>query len=120
MNTQDTIVKGISAHGLWKQRILDAIDTGKSEWSPSTVCQDNNCEFGKWLLSCSAEEKSSPHYNNIKGLHSDFHKIAANVLDQALTGKKTEANEAINMGGKYRSISGALTKEMMNWKTSLS
>ena len=53
MSTTDAITKGIGAHGMWKQRILDAIKTGKSEWTPEIVCQDNQCEFGKWLYSCS-------------------------------------------------------------------
>ena len=68
MSTSDSINKGISAHGMWKQRLLDAIKTGQSEWSPANVKQDNQCEFGKWLYSCSAEVKNSPHYNEIKDL----------------------------------------------------
>jgi hypothetical protein len=116
MSTKDAITKGIGAHGMWKQRLLDAIKTGQSEWTPSTVSQDNQCEFGKWLYSCSAQEKSSPHYNNIKDLHAQFHKAAANVLDLALTGKKPEAEKAIGTDSEYMTASSALTKEMRNWK----
>ena len=117
MSTKDAITKGIGAHGMWKQRLLDAIKTGQSEWTPDVVCQDNQCEFGKWLYSCSPQEKSSPHYNNVKDLHAKFHKTAANVLTLALANKKSEAEKEIAPGSEYATNSGALTKEMMEWKT---
>lgn len=120
MSTKDAITKGIAAHGMWKQRLLDAIVTGKSEWTPTIVCQDNQCEFGKWLYSCNAGEKSSPHYEKIRQLHADFHKNAATVLDLALHGKRQEAEENISDQSDYSTTSANLTREMMNWKISLS
>jgi hypothetical protein len=119
MSTKDAITKGIGAHGLWKQRLLDAIKNGQSEWTPEIVCQDNQCEFGKWLYACSGEEKSSAHYGKIKDLHANFHKCASNVLKLALTGKKSEAEGAIGDGSDYKNISAALTKEMMSWRSDL-
>lgn len=117
MSTTDAITKGIGAHGMWKQRILDAIKTGKSEWTPEIVCQDNQCEFGKWLYSCSTDEKSSPHYSNVKNLHAEFHKTAAKVLTLAITNNKAEAEKEIAPGSEYINNSMALTKEMMAWKS---
>lgn len=117
MSTKDTITNGISAHGMWKRRLTDAIKTGKSEWTPSLVCQDNQCEFGKWLYSCSTTEKSSPHYGKVKELHANFHTVAAEVLTLALDNKKHEAEEKIGMGSEYNKISSALTQEMMKWHT---
>lgn len=118
MSTIDAISKGIGAHGMWKQRLIDAINTGQSEWTPSVVCQDDQCEFGKWFYSCSDSEKKSSHYDKIKTLHASFHKTAADVLGLALGGKKTEAEKAIGEGSDYKSISYSLTKEMMAWKSS--
>ena len=119
MSTKDAINNGIAAHGMWKQRLIDAIKTGESEWTPEIVCQDNQCEFGKWLYSCNADEKSSPHYETIRSLHADFHTTAAGILKLALTGKQNEAEKLIGMGSEYRNVSGALTKEMMDWKNEL-
>jgi hypothetical protein len=116
MSTKAAIVKGVGAHGLWKQRLLDAIKTGSSEWTPDVVCQDNQCEFGKWLYSCPAPVKSSPHFESVKELHAKFHKVAANVLELALSGKKSEAENAVKPGSAYMEASGALTKKMMTWK----
>ena len=120
MSTKEAIAKGVGAHGLWKQRLIDAIKTGQSEWTPDIVCQDNQCEFGKWLYSCSAEEKSSPHYETIRSLHADFHKSAAQVLELALKGNSGEAQEKIGPDSEYTEKSSALTREMMNWKNDLS
>lgn len=119
METKDAIIKGIGAHGMWKQRLVDAINTGQSEWTPDVVCQDNQCEFGKWLYSCDSQEKSSPHYEKIRELHAKFHLSAAEVLKLALAGKKQEAEGAIDQGSDYKSISNALTMEMMKWKSDL-
>ena len=120
MSMIDAIVKGIAAHGLWKQRLIDAIKTGQSEWTPDVVCQDNQCEFGKWLYSCSAEDKHSAHYEKIRHLHADFHKSAAQVLDLALKGNATEAQEKIDVDSEYATTSRNLTREMMDWKSEIS
>ena len=116
MSMRNAIISGIGAHGKWKQCLLNAIATGKSEWTPDIVCQDNQCDFGKWLYSCSSNEQTSPHYNKIKGLHADFHKTAADVLTLALAGKTDDAKKAVDLGSEYVTISGSLTKEMMAWK----
>ncbi|HEB58781.1 MAG TPA: hypothetical protein ENJ01_06150 [Gammaproteobacteria bacterium] len=120
MSLADSINKGIAAHGMWKQRLIDAIATGSSEWSPATVCQDNQCEFGKWLYSGDAEVTASPRYEKVRTLHADFHKVAAEVLKMALAGQKDAAEAAIDMGSEYRNISSELTREMMNWKSEVS
>ena len=117
MSLKDAISKGIGAHGMWKQRLVSAINTGQSEWVPAVVCQDNQCEFGKWLYPCSAQEKSSKHFGEVRNLHAQFHSEAAEVLKMALAKKKDEATKAIAAGSKYHLISTNLTKEMMAWKS---
>lgn len=116
MSLKDAISKGIGAHGMWKQRLISAINTGQSEWTPAVVCQDNQCEFGKWLHACTAQDKASPHFNEVKKLHAQFHTEAAEVLKLALAGNKTDASKAIDSGSKYHTISSSLTKEMMAWR----
>ncbi len=119
MSMKDAISKGIGAHGMWKQRLIDAINSGQSEWTPAIVCQDNQCEFGKWLYACSPQEKSNTHYETVRELHATFHKNAANVLEMALSGKKTEATASIDQGSDYKTLSTKLTQEMMGWKAEI-
>ena len=116
MNLKEAITKGIGAHGMWKQRLLEAIKSGQSEWSPVTVCKDDQCEFGKWLYSCSAQDKASTYFERVKSLHSEFHKEAAEVLRLALAGKKQEATTAIAFDSNYGRVSSHFIREMMNWQ----
>ena len=116
MSMKDEITMGIGTHGLRKGHIINAINTGQSEWTPEMVYQDNQCDFGKWLYSCSPQDKSSSHYGKVKKLHEKFHKKAASVLEMALAGKKVEAESAIAENSEYSSISRELTTEMMAWR----
>jgi hypothetical protein len=100
--------------------LKDAIKTGKSDWKPDVVCQDNQCEFGKWLYACNSQEQSSPHYGKVKQLHAEFHKTAAKVLALALDGKKGDAEKAISEDSDYKTISANLTREMTSWKSDVS
>jgi len=116
MSLENEITKGIGAHGKWKQRILSAIQSEQSEWEPEKVCQDDQCDFGKWLHACSPQDKASSHYENVKQTHAQFHKVAGGVLEMALTGDREQAESAVNMDSEYRRLSGKLTSEMMAWK----
>lgn len=120
MGTVDTLNKGISAHGLWKRRLAQAIKTATSDFTPDVVKQDNQCEFGKWLYSCSAAEQANVYYETIKQVHAEFHQCAGCVLEKALAGNIADAEKEIGMGSKYQEISARLTTEMMKWKNEVS
>ncbi|MFI5337265.1 MAG: CZB domain-containing protein [Opitutales bacterium] len=115
MNIQPEINKAIGAHGMWKQRLRGAVNTGKSEFSVAVVCQDNQCEFGKWLYALEPQVKASKHWVCVKSLHADFHREAAGVLGLALSGKKSEAEAALSESSKFNLTSMKLTVEMMAW-----
>jgi hypothetical protein len=110
----------ISAHGMWKQRIKSAIETGQSEFNANKVCLDNLCDFGKWLHTLDANIKSTESWKTIQINHAEFHKVAGHILDLALNGKKDEATKGIALGSEYAAVSGKLTMAMMKWKRELS
>ena len=113
------IANGLNSHGDWKQRLIDAINTGKSDWEPHLVCKDNQCEFGKWLYSCDETAKKSPHYETVRALHADFHRAAAEILTLALANEKPAALKAISTGSPYLVTSTKLTQELMAWSRAL-
>jgi hypothetical protein len=117
MSMKENLQKAIAAHGLWKQRLRSAMGTGKSEFAPATVRLDNQCEFGKWLFSLDPASRQSPHYNKVKSIHADFHKEAARILDLALNGKRSEAEEGLSRMGKFEKLSAGLTLEIMGWSS---
>ncbi|MCC6208727.1 MAG: CZB domain-containing protein [Gammaproteobacteria bacterium] len=118
MINKDEIDKAIGAHGMWKSRLKQTIETGKSDTSVDTIRQDTQCNFGKWLNggSLSAADKSSASYRTVRDLHAEFHKSAAHVAELAITGHKEEASKLLAFGGEFASVSSRLTSAMMDWK----
>jgi hypothetical protein len=117
MSLKDEITKAIGAHGLWKSRLMAAIESGKSDVAPDQVAKDNACEFGKWIYGASvpADAKKMPEFETCRHLHADFHKTAADVLRLAISGNKAKAHEAIGHESKFANISSDLTMAMMKW-----
>ena len=116
-NMLEDIDTAIALHELWKTQLLNAIETGSSEWVPRTVKADNQCDFGKWLYSCSPDEKALPHYNIIKQLHAQFHIEAGRILEIALLGNKD--NAVAELEGQYAKISSSLIGALLKWKAGL-
>jgi len=118
MTTQSEIKKAIGAHGVWKARLKTAIETGQSEYfTPETVCLDNQCNLGKWLYGAtiSSDDKTSPHYEKVRMLHAEFHRVAAKVLALALAGKKAEAQRMTAPDSHFATLSSNLIMAMTEW-----
>ena len=109
------IKDAIGAHGLWKSRLVGAIDTGKADVSVETAGSGTQCAFGKWLGGVKPAGTQSASHAKVKQLHDAFHRVAANVLAHATAGRKTEASKAIASNGEFDRASFALTREMMAW-----
>jgi len=109
------IKAAIGVHGLWKNRIRQAINQGTSEWDPKFVAPCGNCDFGKWLDGFEGSQKGDD-YKVVYDLHSQFHTEAARVLEMALSGAKTDAEAAIASGSDYANLTLNLTKAMMAWQ----
>jgi hypothetical protein len=120
MITKEAIEAALSTHAQWRNRIQNAIETGTSEFKPNIVKTDNNCEFGKWLYDLSSEDKKSDDYSIVKVLHADFHKVAGEILQLAVSGKKEDAIKKIASGGDYQTATGKLVLALREWKNKLS
>lgn len=118
MAIAEEITKAIGAHGMWKQRLRQAIDTGKSEFTVERARPDNLCDFGKWLYSLPPADQKSSHWKSVQDLHGKFHAEAAQVLGLAVRGNKQEAEREIAAESKFTKISSELTVAMMKWKES--
>lgn len=120
MSLKVNITSAISSHFMWKVHLKKAIDMGKSDYNVETVKKDNVCDFGKWLYSIQSTYKDDHNYKSILALHSQFHLVAAEVLDLATKGNQTQAKEKLNLPtSEYRAISQKLTLEMAAWRDKL-
>lgn len=116
----EQIDKAILAHATWKTRLKEAIESGKSEFSPSTVGQDNQCEFGKWLFNDVENAiRATPQYAAIVKKHAEFHKEAGRILQLALSGQKDAALQAMSLSSEYNRLSASLTVELKSWREKL-
>jgi hypothetical protein len=120
MSAHTEITRAIAAHGMWKSRLNTAIQTGKSEYSVTTVEKDDQCDFGKWLKAAGPDLKNSPHFGKCCELHKQFHQKAGAVLSLALAGRKSEAEKAVDMNGEFSRLSSSLVTELMAWDKSAS
>lgn len=120
MSVQDEINQAIAAHREWKFKLRTAIDTGECESTPDKVKMDNNCAFGKWLHErIDPSVKGTPHYNEIVDLHAQFHQEAGSILELALNGNPAAANDLMETGSKFVTLSSKLTLKMMDWQKHL-
>lgn len=114
MSTKLQVSKAITAHRKWKENLQRAIDAGASEFNPTVVRQDNQCELGKWLYNeASAELQQSGQFQQIKQLHTTFHQEAARVLEMALKGRRDEARKMLNPQSNFARTSDALFAELL-------
>jgi chemoreceptor zinc-binding protein len=117
MAAVEEIKKAVGAHGMWKQRLKQAIDSGKSDFTVDRVRVDNMCDFGKWLYSLAASDQTSAHWKSVRELHAKFHAEAAHVLSLAVSGHKQDAEKGLATGSNFAKISSELTGAMMKWVT---
>lgn len=116
MNIVEALDHAIAAHAKWKYHLMDAVSTGRSEWHVNSVRADNACQFGKWLSALPLSEKLSEHCRKVRALHTEFHWLAADVLELALAGRKDEAAAAMALRGRFATVSSSLTMAVLAWK----
>lgn len=110
-------MRAVGAHGMWKARLLEAIEHSSSEFTDAHVRGDDHCDFGKWLhFECDPTTMANPHYATVKRIHAEFHQLAARVLSLAVAGKKTEAQNLLK--GDYTRVSFELVTALQVWRRS--
>lgn len=110
---QQQVRAAIGAHGMWKGRLRNAIDTGSSAVSVGEIRVDDRCEFGQWLHGAGRNGFAvSQSWESVRKLHADFHAEAAQVLEMALSGRKADAEKSMSLGGGFFHASSALVKEL--------
>ena len=117
MGLNEEIAKAFGAHGAWKTRIAQAIDSGHSEHEPAVVAADNRCAFGKWLYDSPlpGHIRGSEEYKTVVRLHAEFHKAAGSTLAKALGGDQGSARRDLE-GGTYAQAAEALSAAMIRWQ----
>lgn len=108
----------ISEHAIWKFYLNKLIHDGRLK---GQVEGHKECAFGKWFYGDIALGRlaTSEHYEKVKEIHVEFHKIAAEVADLAAKGETKKAEKLMEYGGEFDTISVRLTEAMTKWKDSI-
>lgn len=117
--TLTEIQNAIRAHGAWKMRLKMAIQSGRSDISPSDVCKDDLCDFGRWLHDDTMPDflRNGMPYKVVRRLHAEFHDIAGQVMTAAVTGDTAQAR--LLFDGPYAEKSEKLISALNKWKREL-
>lgn len=102
----------IGAHVMWKQR-LTAFLAGNSaeQLDPETIRLDDRCALGKWIYGAGKAMSELPRYEEVRGLHAQFHQYAADVVTLQLSGNTAEAEKLLQ--GDYSKLSEKLKHRLI-------
>ena len=117
MSINQEIAKAFGAHGMWKSRIKQAIESGHCEHDPEVVSRDDRCAFGKWLYSDAIGEadRGTEDYKAVLGRHAEFHRAAGSTLVKALNGDRQGAHQDLTEG-IFARAANALSEAMVHWQ----
>ncbi|MBP1771474.1 MAG: uncharacterized protein H6P99_637 [Holophagaceae bacterium] len=115
------IEKAIGTHALWKGRFKAALEARRPMAFREAIAADDQCDFGIWLRGpdLSAEERASEIVRAIEGLHAEFHRAAAQVVDLAEAHREFEVGLSVSPGGAFHEASAALLEALKAWYESL-
>jgi methyl-accepting chemotaxis protein len=86
----------ITAHGKWKQRLLDFVAGGGEQLDPVVVGRDDQCALGCWIHGDGRALRGNSKYAELKGEHAGFHRCAAEVIRTQLAGNSAGARTQIS------------------------
>jgi len=93
----------ISAHGKWKQRLLDYLSGGGEQLDPAIVGRDDQCALGCWIYGDGHALHGNAKYVDLKVEHAGFHQCAASIIRTQMSGNTAAAREQID--GEFSSRS---------------
>lgn len=120
MNKMEDIEEAIGTHALWMSQLRAAIVDEQTVLDAEVLRATDQCDFGKWLYGprLSAEDRGTEAYRTVERLHTQFHELAAQVVERARAGHAAEAYSLLY--GDYVTMSGKLALAMRAWQEALS
>lgn len=112
----EEINRAIGFHTELKKKLQNAVITGNSALTPVLISHHDLCTFGEWLNNLDPECISEDKINKVKKLHIEFHKVASEILNLALTGKKTEALIKLSFQGSFNTAANNLMNDLEAWR----
>lgn len=97
----------IGAHVMWKQRLTSYLaGTSTETLDPDTIRLDDRCALGKWIYGDGQAMSTLSRFEDVRGLHAQFHQYAADVVSLHQAGNTVDAEKLLN--GEYSKLSERL------------
>lgn len=103
----------IGAHVLWKKRLQNLLDgTSEEMLNPDNIGVDNKCALGLWIYGDGQYYKEETKFEELRQMHAEFHKMAADVVRFYQGGDKGAADELLQ--GAYSKHSEKLKHRILS------
>ncbi len=76
------------------------------------VATDTECEFGRWVHSELRAFCPADLFEQIRGIHADFHRTAAAILTLALNHRQAEARARLGTSSDLAKLSKRLVQKV--------
>ena len=99
--------EAVQSHLEWTWRLRDFI-RGREILAADIVAQDKQCSLGQWIYGEGKRYQYLDEYAEVKELHAEFHRRAADIVRIAESGDTTTAAKRLEFGGAFRTLSSQL------------
>ncbi len=107
----------IRSHLEWTWRLKEFI-RGREILDRHIVVQDNQCPLGEWIHVEGQKYQHLDKYVELKELHAEFHRRAAEIMGIAESGDKMGASRKLQFGSLFWTLSDKLVDALhrLEWK----
>lgn len=103
--------EAVRSHLAWAWRLKDFI-RGRELLDADSVAQDNRCPLGQWMYGEGTRHQYLDEFVELKELHAEFHRRAADIVRIAESGDTTAAAKRLEFGGAFKNLSSRLVEAL--------
>jgi hypothetical protein len=107
MGMRKEIEAALKAHAAWREHFNDILH-GRTAFELKEVGSSDHCELGRWLINEGYRMIPTSLHDEICEVHSEFHRIAAEILQKIREKRYAEAKQDIELDGAFNQTSKRL------------
>lgn len=116
MNFDDAI----RAHSAWKTKLSAYLNNPDGSLKPEEIEPDNACALGQWIHEEGIAHSGDSDYQELKKIHANFHKAAAEVVRRADSGEAVAEDVALGATSDFAKHSSAIVSGIMKLRRKVS
>lgn len=101
------------AHFAWKRKLSEYIRRPDGSLKAEDIACDDQCTLGKWIHGEGSRFASIGEFTELKLVHANFHKMAAEIVTKADSGISVSEEVALGVQSAYNKISTQVSVALM-------